>query len=96
LAYLVRYRRRAERDFEQLAKFATPEWFDGLADAIHSLDHFPERCAFAPEPGLRQKGVRQLLYGRGRGIYRILYLIKDEYVEILTIRHSHRRPIERP
>ena len=93
MAYRVLYRRRAERDLEKLAEAATPEWFDGLCDAVESLAEFPNRCAFAPEPGLRRKGVRQLLYGEGRAIYRILYRVKDESVQILTIRHSHRRPI---
>jgi len=55
----------------------------------------PERCAFVPEPGLRLKGVRQLLYGRGHGVYRVLYRVKDENVEILTIRHASRKPISR-
>ncbi len=93
MAHRVLYRRRAERDLERLARSATPEWFDSLCDAIESLAEFPDRCALAPEPALRRKGVRQLLYGEGRSIYRILYRVKDESVQILTIRHSHRRPI---
>jgi hypothetical protein len=47
------------------------------------------------EPGLRLKGVRQLLYGKGHGVYRVLYRVKDENVEILTIRHTSRKPISR-
>ena len=93
MAYRVLYRRRAERDLDQLARRATLDWFDGLCDAIESLAQFPNRCAFAPERGLRRKGVRQLLYGKGRGIYRILYRVKDEDVEVLTVRHAHRRPL---
>ena len=95
MAYQVLYRRRAERDLGKLAEGVTADWFDGLTDVIESLADFPERCAFAPEPGLRQKGVRQLLYGEGRSIYRILYRVKDESVQILTIRHARRRPLER-
>jgi plasmid stabilization system protein ParE len=72
----------------------TLEWFDGLCDAIESLGEFPERCALAPEPTLRRKGIRQLLYGESHGIYRILYHVKEDSVEILTIRHGHRKPIE--
>jgi plasmid stabilization system protein ParE len=94
LAHHVLYRKRAERDLEKLAEAATPEWFDGLCDAVESLAEFPGRCALAPEPGLRLKGIRQLLYGEGRSIYRILFRVKGESVEILTIRHGHRRPIE--
>lgn len=95
MAYQVLYRKRAERDLEKLAEAATPEWFDGLCDAIESLAEFPDRCPLAADPGLRRKSVRQLLYGEGRSIYRSLYRVKKESVQILTIRHGHRRPIER-
>ncbi|HMD87005.1 MAG TPA: type II toxin-antitoxin system RelE/ParE family toxin [Terriglobia bacterium] len=95
MAYHVLYRRRAERDIEKLAEAATPDWFDGLADAVESVAEFPDRCAFSPESTLRKKGVRQLLYAEGRSIYRILYRVKNESVQILTIRHAHRRPIDR-
>ena len=95
MAHHVLYRKRAERDLEKLAEVATLEWFDGLCDAVESLAEFPDRCAVAPEPGLRRKGIRQLLYGEGRSIYRILYRVKGESVQILTIRHGHRRSIER-
>lgn len=94
MAYRVLYRKRAERDLDRLAEGATPEWFDGLCDAIGSLTEFPHRCAFASEPGLRQKGVRQLLCGEGHSIYRMLYRVKDENAEILTIRHARRRVVE--
>jgi plasmid stabilization system protein ParE len=95
LAYRVLYRKRAERDLDKLARSVALEWFDGLCDAIESLARFPERCAFVPELSLRQKGVRQLLYGEGHGVYRVLYRVKDENVEILTIRHARRKPISR-
>ncbi len=95
MAYRVLYRKRAERDLDRLAEGVALEWFEGLCDAIESLAEFPDRCALAPESGLRQKGVRQLLYGEGQSIYRILYRITDKNVEILTIRHARRRPIDR-
>ena len=95
MAYRVLYRRRPERDLDKLARGATLEWFDGLCDAVERLAELPEPCPFAPELGLRQKGVRQLLYGEGRSVYRILYRVKDESVQILTIRHARRKPIQR-
>ena len=95
MAYYVLYRRRAERDLAKLAEGTTLEWFDGLADAIEGLAEFPDRCVFAPEPGLRHKGVRQRLYGEGRSIYRILYRVKEYSSQILTIRHARRQPLER-
>ena len=95
MAYQVRYRRRAERDLRKLAEAATADWLDGLTDAIESLAEFPDRCPFCRELPLRTKGIRQLLYGEGGSIYRILYRAKDETVQILTIRHAHRQPLDK-
>ena len=95
MAYHVLHRRRAERDLERLAQAVTLEWFDGLLDAIESLAEFPDRCAFAPDPGFRRTGIRQLLYGEGRNIYRILYQVKEESVQILTVRHARRHALQR-
>lgn len=94
MAYRVLYRKRAERDLDGIARGATLEWFDGLCDAIESLREFPERCAYAHETTLREKGVRQLLYGEGHSVYRVLYQVKDEAVQILTIRHARRKPVK--
>ncbi|HEY6293816.1 MAG TPA: type II toxin-antitoxin system RelE/ParE family toxin [Terriglobia bacterium] len=95
MAYRVLYQKRAERDLDRLVRGVTLEWFDGLCDAIETLAEFPERGAFAPEATLRAKGVRQRLYGEGHSVYRILYRVKGENVQILTIRHARRRPIQR-
>jgi len=95
LAYRVVLGQRAERALEKLAENLTVEGYDGLWDAVDSLEEFPERCAFAPEPPLRHRGVRQLLYKVGRQVYRVLYRVRGERVEILTIRHGRRRPLRR-
>ncbi len=95
MAYRVLYRKRVERDLNTPAKSATLEWFDGLCEAVESLAEFPNRCPFASEPALRRKGVRRLLFGEGRSAYHIFCLVKDETVQILTIRHTRRRPLER-
>jgi plasmid stabilization system protein ParE len=81
---------------ERLAERMTPEIYDGLWDAVDSLAELPERCALVPEPKLRAKRVRHLLYGWGRQVYRIIYQVRDERVEILTIRHGRRRPLGSP
>ena len=68
-------------------------WYDGLLDAIASLDTFPKRCALAPENvDFTDIEVRQLLYGRRRTVYRILFcIIEPDTVRILHIRHSARQ-----
>jgi plasmid stabilization system protein ParE len=95
LAYRVVYRRRAERNLEALAKVLGFELFEAIVDAIESLAELPERCALVPEPELRRVGIRHLLCGWGNHVYRIIYRVRDERVEILTIRHGRRRPLRR-
>lgn len=95
MAYRVLYRKRAERDLDKLAEFATPDWFDRLCNAIESLAEFPNRGSMAPKPALRENGVRQIFYGEGHSTYRILYRVTEETVWILTIRYGRRRPIQR-
>jgi plasmid stabilization system protein ParE len=68
------------------------QWLDGLQRAIDSLRTNPRRCSLAREGEGFNQEVRQLLYGKRHGVYRILYLIRGEVVYVLTIRHSARQP----
>jgi plasmid stabilization system protein ParE len=65
-------------------------WQEGLELAIASLARFPERCSIAPEYEALGLHVRQLLYGKRRGVYRILFTIKEHSVHILHVRHAAR------
>jgi hypothetical protein len=38
--------------------------------------------------------IRQMLYGRRRGVYRILFSIEGDSVVLHYVRHSARGPIE--
>ena len=68
------------------------DWYDGLLLAMDSLTTMPRRCALARENEFFSQEIRQLLYGRGRNAYRIVFTILpgDEVsiVRILRIRHS--------
>ncbi len=66
------------------------EWAIGLMDAINSLKVFPRRCKIALENEFFTQEIRQLLYGKGRSVYRILFTIRGHAVNILYIRHSSR------
>ncbi len=61
-------------------------------EAVESLTERPNRCALAPE--FRAKRIRHLLYGKGRNVYRILFRVNGEAVEILTVRHGARKPLK--
>jgi len=64
----------------------------GLLAAIEDLGVFPERCPVARSES-RHFGVmiRQLVYGKGVGRYRILYTVTDDLVVVLHVRHGRRR-----
>jgi len=70
-------------------------WHEGLLQAIESLSEMPGRCPLARENDYFEPEVRQLLYGRGRNTYRILFtLIPDAeegeppIVRILHVLHG--------
>lgn len=76
-----------ERRFTQIEKHS-PEsavnWYLGLIDAIKKLDVLPQRCPIAPENRDIQRGIRHLVVGD----YRVLYVIDEDVVSVLHIRHG--------
>ena len=74
----------------QQAPRAALRWFNGLYEAIESLRDFPRRCALAPETRSVDREVRQLLFGRRGGVYRVLFSISGQTVQVLRVRHSAR------
>ena len=69
-------------------------WYEGLTKAITSLAKNPGRFPVSREDSTALGcEARLLLYGRRRGVFRILYTISDGTVWVLRIRHSARGPI---
>lgn len=80
---------------QQVAPSRAASWLAGLTEAVHSLEEMPRRCATAPEAELLGVELRQLLYGRRPGVYRIIFRIYStpdgaEEVRVLAIRHGAR------
>jgi plasmid stabilization system protein ParE len=77
---------------QQISQEAAKQWYQGLLHAIESLAKMPRRCPLAPENSAFSVEVRQLLYGKGRGKYRVIFTIiensNNPTVRILHIRHS--------
>src|SRR4051794_12966888 len=67
---------------------AAQRWVDGLEDAIRSLAMFPRRCGIAPESREFPDEIRQLIYGRRSGRYRVLFVIRGRTVRVLHVRHG--------
>jgi plasmid stabilization system protein ParE len=74
---------------------AATRWHVGLEKAIATQSKMPEHCPVAEDES-EQLGItlRQLLYGRRQGVYRILFSIEGETVTLHYVRHSARGPIE--
>ncbi|MCL1475940.1 type II toxin-antitoxin system RelE/ParE family toxin [Argonema antarcticum] len=62
------------------------EWYDGLVNAILSLENFPNRCPLASESEEIGREIHQLIYSR----YRILFSVTGDVVQVLRIRHTAR------
>ncbi|MBU7586906.1 MAG: type II toxin-antitoxin system RelE/ParE family toxin [Nostoc sp. TH1S01] len=86
----------ADSAFLRLSQFTSSsqasQWYAGLLQAIDSLSQMPRRCSLARENEYFSQEIRQLLYGRGRNLYRILFTILEgqevSTVLILHIRHA--------
>ncbi|MBD2215222.1 type II toxin-antitoxin system RelE/ParE family toxin [Nostoc linckia FACHB-104] len=97
---------KAEADaaFLSFSQFTTPEraqtWYQGLIDAIVSLQEMPRRCSIAREDAFFSQEIRQLLYGQGKQTYRILFTVLEDQtvptVRILHIRHTAQKTIGEP
>jgi plasmid stabilization system protein ParE len=73
---------------DNLSADTANNWYYELQDAIASLQTFPKRCPIAPEASIIGREIRQLLIGK-RKQYRILFVVEEEVIAILHVRHSH-------
>ncbi len=95
MEYLVRLTDRVVRDLEAIYNYIDAEssdqafaWFNGLVQAVYSLEHFPERAPVTPE----NKRFRHLFYGSKPHIYRVIYAVDktNRVVDVIHIRHGAR------
>lgn len=103
MAYRVEVTKSAEAELEELYRWVVQRapgqgtaWFNGLEEAILSLDRYPERCPVAPESFDRDRPVRVLPYGRRPHTYRILFTVDGTggTVYILHVRRGIRPPLD--
>ena len=71
------------------------EWFEELIDRLFSLEELPYRCTLAREAETAKREIRRLLFGKRRGVYRILYKVAEarKTVWVLHIRHGALRDL---
>ena len=72
-------------------------WFRGLVETVNSLQNFPNRCPIAPESHSFIIEIRQLLYGKGKNQFRIIFGVSvddktgEDIVLIYRIRHASQK-----
>lgn len=98
VVFTARARADAIKQFHFLADrspAAAARWYTGLEKAIAKLGKMPERHPVAEDES-EQVGIplRQMLYGRRPGVFRILFSIEGDTVTLHSIRHSAQGPIE--
>lgn len=64
------------------------KWFRDLMNTIATLQDKPKRCALARENDAFPQEIRQLIFGKSRNKYRIVFTILEDTVYILYLRHS--------
>jgi plasmid stabilization system protein ParE len=100
MAFQVEITPIAEAQIEQAYRWyreRNPEfadlWFRGLMNTIATLQEKPQRCSLAIEHEIFPEEVRQLLYGKAKNVYRVLFTIRDDTVYTLYVRHSSQAPL---
>lgn len=64
-------------------------------NTIATLQEIPRRCAIAPENDELVEEIRQLIYGKSKNKYRILFTIREDTVFVLHVRHSSQARLTR-
>lgn len=103
MLYRVFLTHKAEADVASILKWfadqratdAGGRWFAQLLVKLETLEQHPERCPLADESEAIGEPIRQLLLGRGRYKYRLLFRITGKTVQLLRVRHGSRDAITR-
>ncbi len=64
---------------------AADAWVEGLFEKVERLAEFPRMGRIVPE--VRRDEIREVFYTQ----YRVIYKIKPERLEILTVRHMRQQ-----
>jgi plasmid stabilization system protein ParE len=96
MSYQVVIEDEAEQEMKEaaqwIAQFApetAAQWYFDMATAIETLQDSPARCPLAPESRTFGEDIRHLIVGK----YRILFLIDDEIVKVLRVRHGRQNTL---
>jgi plasmid stabilization system protein ParE len=102
MTYHVVVQPRAKRDIQLAAHWILGQsgspatavrWARKLRATIATLKSTPQRCPIDPDSEVYGEEVRVLLYGKRRGVHRVLFTIRGDTAHVLTVRHSAQRSL---
>jgi plasmid stabilization system protein ParE len=86
--------RTAYRYIRNRAPLAARDWIRRARRSAKTLVQRPERCPLSPESVSFDQPIRELFFGSGnRGTYRLLFVVLDQSVYILHVRHGSMLPL---
>lgn len=102
MTYRVIIEPTAERGIREAVRWKTQRvsptlaarWYNGLRKKIDTLKSHPARCPLAAENDKFPEEIRELLYGKRRNSYRIIFTIRGDAVHVLFVQHSARDELE--
>jgi len=103
MTYRVELTGRADRDLDILYVYveknatdspAATRWYNGIEEAVYSLESFQHRCPVAREGQKSGRLLRHLMNGQKPHVYRVIYEIDEhrKLVTVFTIWHVARKP----
>ena len=72
----------------QYAPLTAERWLNRFEKALTTLSSNPQRCSLAPENNRAEPEVRQFLFGKRPSVFRALFTIVDDEVQVLHIRRA--------
>lgn len=88
--------RAAYRYLRRHAPQAARDWIRRARRSIQTLERNPGRCPPAPESESFDQPIRELFFGSGnRGTYRFLFVVQENTVYVLHVRHGSMLPLSR-
>ncbi len=79
---------------ENRSPSAAARWYIALQAKVSSLESRPNRCPTAAEDDQFPEVIRELLFGRRRNKYRVVFTIRSDTVHVLYVRHTARDELE--
>lgn len=96
MTYTLFVKRRAYVDIDgmfesvrrRVGRARASRWRDGLLARLTTLEQHPEMWPLADEAADLGLDLRELLYGRRRNVYRILFTVDGQTVNVHRVRHA--------